>query len=597
LSILESYQGPNDLKKLSIKELELLASEIRDFLIKNVLDTGGHLSSNLGVIEATIALHYVFDIKDDKLFFDVSHQSYTHKILTGRKDMFSSLRKTNGLNGFTDHRESEYDYFESGHSGTSISAMVGYLLANRDNTNNAISFIGDASIVNGCAMEGLNLLGANSSIKGIIILNDNFMSISKVVGSFSRNIQVLKSKKTYSSFKGVINKVFPKFLVNFLRRIKRSVEGLFYSSNIYKDLGFDYLGPTDGHNIKQLIKLYKIAKKSKKSIVVHIITEKGRGLDKDKNFDEVYHSYSPNSSEKMTFGETLFEEIIAIRKNRELFVISPAMGYGAGIYKFSELFKDSFIDCGIAEEHALGLADEMSRYHLVILSLYSSFSQRAFDLFINEINRKKRKIIVLIDRASLNAKDGQTHHGIYDLLIFSRLENIEVSCPSSIESAKELLYYGINSSKSLIIRYESQYVTNNSDEINTIDNSWIPMNDINLSNNFILSFGRGLLLIKEILGDNPNLEFNLINAIFINPLDFKLLDIIGKSNKKILIYEENYSALSSLVCEYLLNKGYTNKVLSMNLKEPPLFGDLNDLLEKSSMDKKTILANLLSLCD
>ncbi|MBO5542377.1 MAG: 1-deoxy-D-xylulose-5-phosphate synthase, partial [Acholeplasmatales bacterium] len=387
---LESITDPSFIKKLSIKELNALAEDIRQFLIDNISKTGGHLSSNLGVVEITIAMYYVFDPEKDKFLFDVGHQSYVHKILTGRAKDFKTLRQYGGLSGYISKTESKYDIWESGHSSTSISAMAG-MLTNNPSDEKIITVIGDSSITNGIAIEGLNYIGEKKDKRAIIILNDNKMGISKSVGAFSKMFSRMRSTRFYRGFKALLIHILPKVVVRMFHRLKRSFKALIQHDNMFEDMGFDYYGPYDGNNIKTLIKLFERIKTHTDSpVVLHLNTIKGKGYklsEEDKNGD--FHGVSPfdpktgeplKKCDGIGYSQAVSNYLIEKKKNNDFIVITPAMIAGAKLQDFQAQYPKDIFDVGIAEEHATVMSAGVALNNKkVVLLMYSTFAQRAFD--------------------------------------------------------------------------------------------------------------------------------------------------------------------------------------------------------------------------
>ncbi|MDO9629257.1 MAG: 1-deoxy-D-xylulose-5-phosphate synthase, partial [Acholeplasmataceae bacterium] len=413
---LYDIKDPSFLKKLNPKELRKLADDIRLFLIDSITKTGGHLSSNLGTVELIIALHYVFNSPDDVIIYDVGHQAYTHKILTGRINEFDTLRHTSGLSGYINYKESIHDQWESGHAGTALSALLGVLYAKhvKSELGEGIAVIGDASITNGMAFEALNLLGSDANKRGIVILNDNEMSISKSVGSFSKALTKFRSMKIVIKWKRVWATILPGFIVRFLGRIKRGLRGFLQRQNIFEDLGYMYIGPIDGHDIKGLIYSLKRIQKIKKSVVLHIITEKGKGhIEAENDKIGTFHGVSKPSNGKkygISWSELICLNMVELQKHIKTFVIMPAMEVGAQFSNFAAQFNDRYIDVGIAEEHAATMAASMAHQGVpVFLPLYATFAQRAFDQILNDIARSNHHVVFGIDRAGIVGEDGSTH--------------------------------------------------------------------------------------------------------------------------------------------------------------------------------------------
>ena len=458
--VLFNIKSPQDIKKMSLKELNALSQLIREFIIDAVSEHGGHLSSNLGTIEAIIAMHYVFNSPKDKFIFDVGHQAYTHKILTGRAKDFVNLRKINGLSGFPKSSESEHDVFEAGHSSTAISAMCGFLEAKKSNDSigEVISFVGDASIQSGISLAGINYLAGKKDQKGIIIINDNEMSISRNTGGLTNIFNKIRVKKSYSFFR----KITPK-------PIRNALKSLIYGKiTMFTQLGYRYIGPIDGHNIKELIKYYEFAKNSKDSVIIHIKTTKGKGYELAENDKTgIYHGLGPFEKET---GKTLCEnktfsdeigKIIenVITENPKIRIITPAMTYGTGLSEVNKKYHDKIIDVGICEENAVIMASSMEKSGLIpIVMTYSTFFQRAYDEINHDVTRTNSHVIFMADRADLVPGDGNTHQGIFDLSMLLSLPNLSIATPSTIEETKEILNIAITNNGTFYIRYKKSFV-------------------------------------------------------------------------------------------------------------------------------------------
>ncbi len=595
---LTDIKDPSFLKSLKIKELELLAEDIRSFLIEKISQTGGHLASNLGVVELTLALHYVFDSPADSIIFDVSHQSYTHKILTGRINEFDNLRKHKGLSGYTSYEESVHDKWESGHAGTSISAMVGYLYANDklNNDNEVISVVGDASIINGTNMEALNFLGHDNSKKGIIILNDNNMSISPNVGGFSNFLSSLRGSKFNHFLRRVADKVLPNFLFKIGRRIKRSIKAIFQTGNMFEDMGYIYIGPIDGNNIKRIIQVLKTAKKMRKSVVVHAVTQKGKGYEfaeSDKEgsyhgvpaFDKTEGLVLENGNGEISFSEGIANIIDDIAIEKDLLVIMPAMIVGGGFLNFQENHPNRIIDVGIAEEHAAVMSAALSLNKVnVFLALYSTFSQRAYDQILNDIARPNLKVVIGIDRAGFVGEDGSTHQGLYDVSMFLSMPNVTVTMPRNLTEAKGLILYAYEQDGPFVIRYPRGQTKNVlADDIKPIKPSWEQLTFNNKG--YVISYGPILNYLDKIIS-SEKLDFSLINARYINPIDEQLLHEILKTNKPILVYEETHAsgALYQQILTFMAEHNYTNKIKGLNV--------YNKVINQGSVKENRLDANL-----
>lgn len=553
---LKSIKNPEFLKKLSLKELEELAKDIREFIIDSISKTGGHLSSNLGTIELTIALHYVFNPPYDKLIFDVGHQTYTHKILTGRAQDFSSLRKEHGLSGFLSMEESLYDCFEAGHSSTSISAASGFIKAREkgEAIGEVISIIGDASIQSGLALEAINYLGDQKKEKSIIILNDNNMSISKNVGKISKFFNKIRIRKSYNVF----SKIIPS-------RIRHSLKTIVYGENPFSGMGYRYFGPIDGHNIKLLIKYFEYAKTCKEPIFLHIKTIKGKGyLFAEEDKIGTWHGVGPFNKDtgefiskdddlKIKWSEGISSLLLDEAKaNKKIHVITPAMIFGSSLVKFQKELPNQLTDCGIAEDHAVIMGSSLSLAgQIPVVMLYSTFLQRGYDAINHDVCRTNQHVVFLIDRSGIVGEDGSTHQGVFDLSLLNALPNIEILMPKDLTDAKRLLNYALyESSGPVAIRYprgnvsKEVLITNNKLEKLEII---LPLKEKN-----IITYGEDVLEFKKYLLEF-NKDYGLINAQFIKPLDKEFLEKL--KNTKLIVYENN-----------LIQGGFATSLLLENAK-------------------------------
>ena len=461
--ILDSIKGIEDLRKLPDSDMEKLAGELREKIIDQVKTGGGHLASNLGVIELTLAIHRVFDTPRDKLIWDVGHQCYAHKLLTGRMDEFPTLRQPGGLSGFTVREESVFDPFGAGHSSTSISAALGFAEASRLDLDGryAIAVLGDGAFTGGMVHEALNNIDRKHRL--IIILNDNKMSISKSTGGFVKHLSNIRSSKSYQHTKTRTRSVILRIpvvgmpLFKFIRRIKKGFKDLFYSSNYFEDMGLYYLGPVDGHDYEKLTTLLTAAKEYNGPCLVHVKTTKGKGYSPAEKAPELYHGVTPGSAGKTgkNFSETLGDLLVKkAGKDRDICVITAAMKDGCGLNAFSDAFKDRFYDVGIAEEHALVFAAALAAAgKKPVFAVYSTFLQRGYDNVIHDIALQKLPVTVCIDRAGIASSDGPTHNGIFDVSMLSGLPGVTLFAPIDNHSLSKQLDICLASGKPAFIRY------------------------------------------------------------------------------------------------------------------------------------------------
>lgn len=464
-SILNRINSPADLVNLTGAEIDVLAEEIRGFLVENVLESGGHLASNLGVVELTIALHRVFDLPHDHIIWDVGHQSYVHKILTGRRESFSTLRRGGGLSGFTSREESEYDCFGAGHSSTSISAALGFAEADRLSGSDAytVAVVGDGAFTGGMIHEALN--NCDKHLKLIIIINENEMSISKNTGRFANSLAKLRSKPGYFNTKKATGKIIKKiplvgkWLFNVIKNMKKALKNAVYGSNYFEDIGLYYIGPVDGNDAERMETVLREAKKLGESVVIHVKTKKGHGYGPAEREPHVYHSVNATCDTKSpkSFSSECGRILCGLAEdNKDITAITAAMSYGTGLEAFRKSYPERFFDVGIAEEHALtfaaGLAAAGKR---PIAAIYSTFLQRGFDNIIHDIALQNLPVVMCIDRAGLNHRDGITHNGVFDVSFLSGLPNVRIYTPATFEALERALTEAVSADCPTAVRYPS----------------------------------------------------------------------------------------------------------------------------------------------
>ncbi len=452
IKYLDKINSPDDLKKIDEKDLPELAQEIREVLIDTVSKTGGHLASNLGVVELTLAIHRVFDSPKDKIVWDVGHQAYTHKLITGRFDKFNTIRQKDGLSGFCHPNESEHDTFYSGHSGTSVSSAYGIAQANKikKKDNYTVAVIGDGSFTGGLVYEALNNAGRTKS-KLIVILNDNEMSISENVGSLAKHLTKIRSKKRYVSLKDYLESIISKIpfigirLANGLYKIKTTVKNFLYESTIFEKLGFRYMGPVDGHDIEMLTEALNTAKTLNAPVVLHVSTVKGKGYDFAEKDPSVYHGISNfdiDTGEQKASGTTFCNEFGKLmckmaKEDKRISLITAAMSLGTGLTEFSNEFSDRFFDVGIAEEHAVTFASGLSKGGMLpVFAVYSTFLQRCYDEIIHDGALQDQKLVLAIDRAGFVGDDGETHNGLYDVSFLQSIPKVTIYSPTTYDEMK-----------------------------------------------------------------------------------------------------------------------------------------------------------------
>ena len=484
MAFLDKIENHNDIASLSVSELYELAGEIREFLIQNVSKTGGHLASNLGIVELTLALHKVFDTSVDRLVFDVGHQSYVHKILTGRRNGFESLRTFGGLSGFLRPGESIHDACVTGHASNSVSVALGMArgrtLSKKDFS--VISVIGDGAFTGGMAYEALSDAG-QSKEPLIVILNDNEMSIAKNVGAMTKYLAKLRLKKKYLRFKNVYRKIIKKTkfgiaLDNGIHSVKNAIKTALIPSLFFEELGFTYLGPADGHDIKYMIYLFELARDLNRPVVIHLTTKKGKGYEPSEASPQDYHGVGrfnvdtglPVAGKKQTFSDVFGEELVSLaREDERICAITAAMTSGVGLSDFAEKFPKRFFDVAIAEEHAVAMAAGLSAQGMLpVCAIYSTFLQRAYDMLIHDVAISKQHIIFGVDRAGLVGEDGETHHGVFDVAYLSSVPGMKILAPSSFSELRSMLRFAKDTVGPVALRYprgsEGNYHENSFEE-------------------------------------------------------------------------------------------------------------------------------------
>lgn len=567
--MLEQIKSPQDLKELPVSKLEELCGEIREKIIDVVEKNGGHLSANLGSVELIVALYYVFDFPKDKIVFDVGHQSYTHKILTERYELFETIRKENGLSGFPNIFESVYDCYSSGHAGSSISAGLGYCYA-RDRQNQdyyVISFIGDGALVNGVALEGL-INNSEKPDKFLVVLNDNGMSISKNTSGLYRALTSLSRSKTYSkTMKKADNKIGKTFFGKFLKRIKSFVKRIFSPFASLELLGIKYTGVYDGNNVKQTVRILKDIKNSQRINLLHVKTVKGKGLTKSENDSEKYHGigkhFTPSvNSFSCALGETLNE----MAKDKNFVAISAGMLDGTGLKTLKENHPEKVIDVGICEEHALTLASGIALGGIKpYCAIYSTFLQRAYDQLVIDVCLQNLPICVCIDRAGVVGADGQTHQGVFDVSYLSHIPNLTILAPKDVAEFKSMLKFSYDFKTPLAIRYCNGKIEDFAfhDEFSL---KWEKTLEKPLAKLTILAVGYRMNKLALNFGETADFGVNVINARVIKPLDYQTLNEISTP---VITLEENVinGGFGQAVLNYFNSMDKKIKVLNLGIKD------------------------------
>lgn len=572
---LSSIKSPADIKNLDEKELEVLSAEIREKLIRTVSKTGGHLASNLGVVELTLAIHRVFNSPEDKIVWDVGHQAYTHKLITGRYDVFDTIRQKDGISGFCHPNESEHDVFYSGHSGTSVSSAFGIAQAKKINNDDSytVAVIGDGSFTGGLVYEALNNAG-RSKTNLIVILNDNEMSISPNVGSLAKHLARIRSKKRYVSMKATLENIICKIpfigrkIANGLFRIKTTVKNFLYESTIFEKLGFRYMGPVDGHNIAQLTEALNTAKEIGAPVVLHVNTVKGKGYDFAEKDPSSFHGISNfdiDTGEWISGNTTFCNEFGKLmctmaEKDERISVITAAMSLGTGLTEFSEKYPDRFFDVGIAEEHAVTFASGLSKGGLLpVFAVYSTFLQRCYDEIIHDGALQDQKMVLAVDRSGFVGDDGETHNGLYDVAFLQSIPKVTVYSPTSYDEMKVAFGNAFYKDSDVVaVRYprgsEPELPDDYEPSFGTYDlygHVW--------ADNVIVTYGR--LFSEAAKAANAllkkNIKVKILKLNRIKPIDDEAVEAVLGA-KHIFFYEEGVRSggIAEKFAALLLQKGY-----------------------------------------
>lgn len=615
--ILQKITDPKKIKDLSEKELETLAGELREFLIESVSHTGGHLASNLGVVDLTVSLFKNFDFTEDKIIWDVGHQSYAYKILTGRKDEFTSLRQFEGLCGFPKRTESKYDFFATGHSSTSLSAAAGMARAQKllGTGNQVIAVIGDGALTGGMALEALNDIGYRKD-NLIIILNDNQMSICKNVGGLATYLNKLRLDPGYNKLKSDINTTLKTTalgtnIAHSLSRVKDGIKKFVVQSMYFEDIGLKYFGPIDGHNIKELNEVLCKAKKIKGPVIIHTVTKKGKGYELAEKNPNKYHGVSPFDLNKgviskfasRNYSSVFGEEMISLAKEDDKIVaITAAMPDGTGLKGFREEFPERFFDVGIAEQHAVTLAAGMAAEGLKpFFAVYSTFLQRAYDQVLHDVCIQKLPVTLCLDRAGIVGEDGETHQGIFDISYLSPMPNMTIMSPKCIDEMKVILKWASEFEAPLAVRYPRG---------GDLDVPLTPLKEIkygkwekiqNGEKIAIIATGKMVqhaILASKMIKEEKHIDVLIINATFIKPIDTEILMELSRDGFKILTVEDNMKkgGFGEGVLEFLNEIGHKEKVVNLAFNNKFIEHGKPDILYRiNGLDAEGIKNKLIEL--
>ena len=609
--ILNTINNPDDLKALKLDSLNELSLELIDYIKSAVKLVGGHYSSPLGVVDLTIALHYVYNAPKDKIVWDVGHQAYAHKIITGRRDQFVTLRKKDGLSGFLKINESKYDAFGAGHASTSISAALGMAHA-RDSMkkqNQVVAIIGDGALTGGLAYEGINNLGYHRT-QLTIVLNDNSMSISKSVGAVSKYLNRVVTNPTYNKLRNDIwdlsaKMPMSKYLRTFLKKTEGGIKGLLTPGILFEELGLRYIGPVDGHDINQMINTFNAVKDMNTPVLVHVYTKKGKGSNNAESDSEKYYSVSESKKSNIINGFS-YSKVISesmkkiIKSNSKVRCVTAAMEIGTGLSSFVQKHPDKCIDVGIAEEHAVTYAAGLAASGLIpIVYIYSTFMQRAFDCIFHDVLLQDLPVIFCMDRSGLVGPDGPTHHGVFDISMLNILPNIIIAAPKDGDEFLDLLYTATELKKPFAIRYPKDNTPDfNSDrDMNIIAvGSWEYIWEHSNSGITILATGSMVSMVlngKEYLNQNIKGNINLINCRFIKPIDEGKLESISNKGGHVITIEEGslIGGLGSVVNDYF--NGSSTKVVSMGIPDEYIeHGTRQELLDDLDLNIKGVLKSI-----
>ena len=614
--MLERIQKENDIKKLNPEELIKLAEEIREFLIEKTSKSGGHLASNLGVVELTIAMHRIFELPKDKIIWDVGHQSYTHKLLTGRKDQFDTLRKYGGLSGFPKRKESDCDAFDTGHSSTSVSAGLGYVKARdlKGEDYSVISVIGDGSLTGGMAYEALNN-AAQLETNFIIVLNDNHMSISENVGGMSRYLAGLRTADFYTELKKGVTRTLERVprvgerMIGHIRKTKNSIKQLIVPGMLFEDMGITYLGPVPGHDIGALCKALSEARRIDGPVLLHVMTEKGKGYEPAENAPDIFHGIGPfdvgtgkalGEKKKDTctdvFGKVLCDEA---KRREDIVAITAAMADGTGLSRFKKLYPERFFDVGIAEAHGVTFAAGLAAGGMKpVFAVYSSFLQRGYDQMIHDVGLQNLPVVFAVDRAGLVGSDGETHQGIFDLSYLSSIPNMTVMSPKNKWELADMLRFALGFDGPAALRYPRGSAFDGYEEYR--EPVSLGKSEMIFAEKDIALFSVGHMFEEAVKVRKrlkaEGLSCTLVNARFVKPLDTACIRSLSKDHKLIAVIEENVAsgACSQRVLECAAADNLQVKVLPCALPDQYVeHGSVDVLRRETGIDAEALAGRII----
>ena len=609
--ILDNIESPNDIRKLSISDLKLLSKDISEYIHKVISEKGGHYSSPIGAIDLTIALHYVYNTPIDKLIWDVGHQAYAHKILTGRKKEFGNIRQYDGISGFLKIDESKYDSFGAGHASTSISAGLGFAHSrDKDNkTHQIVSVIGDGAMTGGLAYEGLNNLGFHNT-QLTVVLNDNSYSISESVGALSKYLTRIVTNPTYNKLRKDLWNLTGKIptisspIKKIIKKTEGSLKAYLTPGILFEELGLRYIGPIDGHDIENMIKVFNSIKKMNTPVLLHVHTNKSKGINiGDKDAIKYYSLSGKNNlvdKSKITYSKLLGKGLCLIAEKYDFECITAAMGIGTGLEEYSKKYSDRYIDVGIAEEHALtygaGLAADGK---MPVIAIYSTFMQRAYDCVLHDFALQNLPGLICMDRAGLVGNDGPTHHGVFDINFLSSIPGLIVSAPQNGSELLNLLYTAIKNRLLLSIRYPKDLTSfdenHNFEELKIGSWSYVQKTDSKVC---ILTFGRMIkhaILASEILNADFNINVTIINCRFIKPIDIDMLKKLVNNHDLFITIEEGIlrGGFGSSILEYFAINNIKNDIKMIGIKDRfSKHGSNKELFKDEGLDIDSIVKTI-----
>ena len=613
--LLEQICKENDIKKIRKEDWEQLAAEIRAFLIEKISVTGGHLGSNLGAVELTMALHLALDMPEDKIIWDVGHQSYTHKLLTGRRDGFENLRKFGGMSGFPKRKESSCDAFDTGHSSTSISAGLGLVKARdiRGDKNTVVSVIGDGSLTGGMAYEAMNN-AARLETNFIIVLNDNNMSISENVGGVSKYLNGIRTAENYLNLRdGIYHSLVKKkngdAVVELVRRVKSSFKHLVIPGMFFEDMGLTYLGPVDGHDIPAMVRVFNEAKKCKKAVLVHVMTQKGKGYEPAERHPARFHGAEPfdietgvpkNKKTKANYTDVFSTVMIKLgQRNENVVAITAAMPDGTGLKRFRNVYPERFFDVGIAEQHAVTFAAGLAAGGLIpIVAIYSSFLQRAYDQILHDVCIQNLPVVFAIDRAGIVGSDGETHQGIFDLSYLSSIPNMHIMAPKNKWELSDMMKFAVKFGAPIAVRYPRGEAYDGLAEYRepiVYGKSEMIFEEDTIALMAVGSMVKTAVTVRERLKE-MGYSVTLVNGRFVKPIDMDMIEQLSKNHELLVTMEENVESggFGEKVRTYVDERKWEMGVLSICVPDEYVeHGNVEILRKEIGIDADTIVNRIV----